>query len=255
MAEGEEHQSGSWLGDLTHEWKTAKPPEKAFIVIAILAVAGIAYYVYTKNQGAATSTRNAPGASTAGTTGATTNGTSGGIPTIPQGSTPILPSGYSPIYDASGNVVGYEQNATGNQPAPATSTTPTAGTLPASVPTPSTPLTPAQAQQTGQLLPTSSKPVSLSSLPAGGSFTNLGNGLYQVVGGNTQYGIGTLLQIGKSTPAVFGQTKIPSPTPQTQVMRVASRQATPQPVGSNAQTTASKLAVSQAGNLPAGGPH
>ena len=214
MGEGEGHQSGSWLGDLTHEWKTAKPPEKAFIVIAVLAVAGIAYYVYTKNQGAATSTTNAPGASTAGTTGATTDNGTGGIPTIPQGSTPILPSGYSPIYDASGNVVGYQQGGqalTGTQPAPSTSTTPTANTTP---PMPS--LTPAQAQQTGQLLPLPSGnqgTVGLPALPPGGSFTNLGNGLYQVVGG-TNYSVGTLLKI------------TPPTTPKTQTMKTAQKQAT-----------------------------
>jgi len=217
MAEetSESHASGSWLGDLTNEWKHAKPPEKAFIVLAALAVAGIGIYVYTKNQGAATSTTNAPGASTAGTTGATTgNGTSGGIPTIPQGSTPILPSGYSPIYDASGNVVGYQQGGqalTGTQPSPSTSTTPTANTAP---PTPS--LTPAQAQQTGQLLPLPSGnqgTVGLPALPPGGSFTNLGNGLYQVVGG-TNYSVGTLLKI------------TPPTTPKTQTMKTAQKQAT-----------------------------
>jgi len=228
MAEPE-HQAGSWLGDLTNEWKHAKPPEKAFIVIAVLGVAGIAYYVYTKNQGAATSTTNAPGASTAGTTGATTDNGTGGIPTIPQGSTPILPAGYSPIYDASGNVVGYQQGGqalTGTQPAPATSPTPAAGTIP----------------------------------PTG----NLSSGVI------TQY-------INPPTPAVFGQTKLPTPA-KTQVAKTASKQATPlpakpktcpagyslvngscvknaQPIGSNPQTTASKLKVAQAGNLPAGGPH
>jgi len=216
MAEGEEHQSGSWLGDLTHEWKTAKPPEKAFIVIAVVAVAGIAYYVYTRNQGAATSTTNAPGASTAGTTGATTDNGTGGIPTIPQGSTPILPAGYSPIYDASGNVVGYQQGGqalTGTQPAPATSATPTTGTTPPPAPQ----LTPAQAQQTGQLLPLPSGTqgtVGLPALPPGGSFTNLGNGLYQVVGGSTKYSVGTLLKI------------TPPTTPKTVVSKTATKQAT-----------------------------
>lgn len=50
---------GSWLGDLTNEWKKAKTPEKVMIVGAIAATIGIALYLHGKSNAAP----NQPGAS------------------------------------------------------------------------------------------------------------------------------------------------------------------------------------------------
>jgi hypothetical protein len=57
MPEGETH-AGSWLGDLTNEWKKAKTPERVIIVGAIAATVGIALYLHNKSTGP-----NQPGAS------------------------------------------------------------------------------------------------------------------------------------------------------------------------------------------------
>jgi len=222
MAEGEsEHQSGSWLGDLTNEWKHAKPPEKAFIVIAVVAVAGIGYYAYTQNKNAGTNTTNAPGQNT-GTAGG--GGQTSGFPTIPQGQTPVLPPGISPVYDANGNVVAYAP--TGTPSAPGTTTGGATPPPPATTPTPT---------DTG----------------------NLSSGIV------TQYINPPATGMNGNAPTVkTAQTKIAARQP-TQTTKTKSKQPTtahqkptpaPAPVGSNPQTTASKLKVAQQGKTPAGGP-
>jgi len=227
MPEGEEHAAGSWLGDLTNEWKHAKPPEKAFIVIAVLAVGGIGYYVYTQNKNAGTSTTNAPGQNT-GTSGG--GGQTSGFPTIPQGQTPVLPPGISPIYDANGNVIAYGPSGTPSAPG-ATGT---------------------------QAPPTTTPPTDTGNLSSG------------IV---TQY-INPPSGMNGNVPTIkTAQTKI-APRQSTHVATTRARQATtcpagqhmsggkcvpntpaPAPVGSNQQTTASKLKVAQQGKTPAGGPH
>lgn len=98
MPEGETRQSGSWLGDLTNEWKTAKPPEKIIIVLAIVATVGIALYLHGKSQAP-----NQPGASglagipanfQQGASGGTTGGTTAPVsnPTQPPTTTPTAPT-------------------------------------------------------------------------------------------------------------------------------------------------------------------
>lgn len=117
----EEHAAGSWLGDLTNEWKTAKPPEKILILGAVAAVGGIALYLYKKQQG-----QNVT--SPAGESGQPGQGTgqTSGYPTIPAGSIPEVPAGISPIFDPNGNLIGW---------GPTSSSTPS-GTLPPSTGTP-----------------------------------------------------------------------------------------------------------------------
>jgi len=139
MAESE-HAAGSWLGDLTNEWKTAKPPEKILIIAGVAVVGGIAFYLYKKQQGGGGGqTINAPGQ---GQGQGTSGGQSAGFPTIPQGQLPVLPSGIQPIYDPNGNLVGYGP-ATGTPPSgtpsPSTGAPPTAtGTGDTSTETPTT---------------------------------------------------------------------------------------------------------------------
>lgn len=58
--------SGSWLGDLSKEWKTAKTPEKVFMVGAVIGVIAIALYLHKQS-----SSPSQPGAS--GSTGLPAN--------------------------------------------------------------------------------------------------------------------------------------------------------------------------------------
>lgn len=134
----EDHAAGSWLGDLTNEWKQAKPGERIIIVGAVVGVGALAWYFYTQNKGAASTTVNAPGQQGQGAPAG--GGQQAGFPTIPSGQIPVLPAGINPIYDANGSVVGYGPGA---QTPPSTSaTTPTpadtgTGTPPSLTPSPS----------------------------------------------------------------------------------------------------------------------
>lgn len=91
----ETHAAGSWLGDLTNEWKTAKPPEKVMIVGAIVAVIFIALYLHGKSKAP-----NQPGAQdTSGLSGIPANfqqgapgGTPGGSSTPAPAPTPKPPA-------------------------------------------------------------------------------------------------------------------------------------------------------------------
>lgn len=97
MPEGETRQSGSWLGDLTNEWKTAKPPEKIMIVLAIVATVGIALYLHNKNAGpnqpgAQDNVSGLPSSFQQGGSGSTSGGAGGtNAPSSPVA--PITPKG------------------------------------------------------------------------------------------------------------------------------------------------------------------
>jgi hypothetical protein len=94
-------------GDLLHEFKSAKPPEKAVIVMAVLAVGGIGIYLYMKNKGASTS---------ATSTGDPNNTTqTSGYPTA--NGVPILPPGVTGQYDPNGNLIGYSSGPAAPGPA------------------------------------------------------------------------------------------------------------------------------------------
>ena len=88
--------------DLIKEFKDAKPPEKVVIVVGVLAVVGVAYYLYQKGQGQAASSTGAPTSQTAGYPMA--------------GDKPVLPSGVNPLYDPNGNLVGWQNPPPGGGP-------------------------------------------------------------------------------------------------------------------------------------------
>lgn len=106
-------------GDLINEFKQAKPPEKVVIVVGVLAVAGVAWYLYKKGQAQAASTP---------ATGAP-SGQVAGYPTVGPNGTPVLPSGVNPLYDPNGNLIGFQ-----NPPPPGT--TPPPGGPPTTGPVP-----------------------------------------------------------------------------------------------------------------------
>ena len=90
-------------GDLIQEFKSAKPPEKVVIVVGILAVGGVALYLYKKGQAQSNAATN---------TGAPTSQTAG----YPMaGGLPVLPSGVNPVFDPNGNPIGWQ-----NPPPPGT---------------------------------------------------------------------------------------------------------------------------------------
>jgi hypothetical protein len=94
-------------GDILQEFKNAKPPEKAVIVLGGLAVVGIGIYLYTKGNAAASAANAATGSTSA-------TGQAAGYPTA--NGVPVLPGGTNPLYDPNGNLVGYQnQPTTGNQ--------------------------------------------------------------------------------------------------------------------------------------------
>lgn len=99
-------------GDLIKEFKEAKPPEKAVIVIGVLAVAGVAYYLWQKGQSQAASSPVQ-----------TASGQVAGYPTVGANGTPVLPSGVNPLYDPNGNLVAFQNPGATTPPV----TTPPAG--------------------------------------------------------------------------------------------------------------------------------
>ncbi len=115
-------------GDLIREFKDAKPPEKTVIIVGIIAVIGIAWYLYAKNKAGSASpyqsgTPASPGSQQAG------------YPSVGSAGTPVLPSGVNPLYDPNGNLVAFQNpgsNAgpplsSGTQPPTMTDTTQTYG--------------------------------------------------------------------------------------------------------------------------------
>jgi hypothetical protein len=95
-------------GDLIREFKDAKPAEKTVIILGIVAVAGVAFYLWRRGQSQAASSP----VQTAG-------GQVAGYPMA--GSTPVLPSGVNPLYDPSGNLVAFQN------PPPTTQTSTSTG--------------------------------------------------------------------------------------------------------------------------------
>lgn len=95
-------------GDVIKEFKEAKPPEKAVIVLGIIAVIGVAWYLYQKGKQQSTTPNTATSTGAAG-------GQVSGYPTVGAGGTPVLPSGVNPLYDPNGNLVAFQ-----NQPTPTT---------------------------------------------------------------------------------------------------------------------------------------
>lgn len=94
------------LGDLFQEFHNAKPSEKAFIIIAVLAVGGAAFYLYKRGSLSTVSSNS--------NTQSSGNGNSSAFPTVQSGngSYPLLPYGVTPIYDSQGNLVGYQNPPT-----------------------------------------------------------------------------------------------------------------------------------------------
>lgn len=90
--------------DLIGEFKQAKPPEKALIIVVILAVIGITVYLYKKGGGGGTPATWTQGAPTT---------QQSGYPTVGSAGTPVLPSGVNPIFDPNGNLIAF-QNPGGN---------------------------------------------------------------------------------------------------------------------------------------------
>ena len=76
--------------DIADEFKKAKPPEKALIAGAGIAVVGIAWYLHTKNSSSAS-----PVQSSGSTTGSPLP--QQGLQIFPYGSTPILGSNGQPV--------------------------------------------------------------------------------------------------------------------------------------------------------------
>lgn len=89
--------------DLIKEFKNAKPPEKAVIILGIVAVGGVAFYLWRKGNAA----------STTATTAQSQTGQAAGFPTTASG-TPVLPAGVNPVFDQNGNLIAFQ-----NQPPPA----------------------------------------------------------------------------------------------------------------------------------------
>jgi hypothetical protein len=111
------------IGDVTNEFKQAGPKEKAVIIIAVIGVAGVAYYLYTKQKGS----------TAAPTAGSSSASLPAGYPLA--GSTPVLPAGVNPLYDPNGNLIAFQN------PSP---------TVPSPPPTPTTPTPPKQTPLIGQ---------------------------------------------------------------------------------------------------------
>lgn len=82
--------------DLIKEFKDAKPPEKVVIVVGVLAVIGVAFYLYQKGMSSSQA---------ASSTGAPTSQTAG----YPMaGNLPVVPWGTNPLYDPNGNQTGWQ---------------------------------------------------------------------------------------------------------------------------------------------------
>jgi len=97
-------------GDLISEFKQAKPPEKIIIVTAVIAVIGVALYLFNKSKSGSSAT---PADYTSGAPTAQT----AGYPSVGANQTPVLPSGVNPLYDPNGNLVAF-QNPAGNANGP-----------------------------------------------------------------------------------------------------------------------------------------
>src|SRR5260221_8441703 len=103
------------MPNLMDEFKNAKPPEKVVIVVGVLAVVGVAFYLYKRGTAASTSTPSASAGSPAG-------GQMAGYPMA--GSNPVVPNGTNPLFDPSGNLIGW-QNPPPPGPTPSPKPTPT----------------------------------------------------------------------------------------------------------------------------------
>ncbi len=118
MPEGEKNVTyhGSWVGDVSEEWKKLPLWGKG----AAITVAVVVAYVVYRSRG-----RTAQQASSS-TAGSPTAGTQSPFPMV--GNLPVLPPGTNPIFDSSGNPIAYQ----GSPPTgPTSPTTPTAPTAPA----------------------------------------------------------------------------------------------------------------------------
>jgi hypothetical protein len=101
------------IADVTSEFKGAKKPEKVMIVIGVLAVAGVAYYVYRYKQ--ATATQQGVPTSTGVASSLPT-----GYPVTGQNQTPTIPFGVNPIFDPSGNLIAFQNPGPGGGSPPVT---------------------------------------------------------------------------------------------------------------------------------------
>lgn len=100
--------------DLIKEFKNAKPPEKAVIILGVVAVGGVAFYLWRKGNTAAATTTAAQGQ---------TGGQQAGFPTTASG-IPVLPSGVNPVFDPNGNLIAFEPQPPPAPPPPPVQTGP-----------------------------------------------------------------------------------------------------------------------------------
>lgn len=106
-------------GDILQEFHHAKPPEKVVIIVAVVAIGGIAIYlIWNRNQASAGSAAGAAGASSS---------QQAGYPTA--GGVPVLPSGVNPLFDPNGNLIGFQNPATPTSGGGSGQTQPTTSTL------------------------------------------------------------------------------------------------------------------------------
>lgn len=107
-------------GDILEEFHKAKTPEKVVIVVAVVAIGGIAIYlIWNRNQASA--------GSAAGAVGASSSQQQAGYPTA--GGVPVLPSGVNPLFDPNGNLIGFQNPATPTSGSGSGQTQPTTSTL------------------------------------------------------------------------------------------------------------------------------
>ena len=130
---------GSWVGDVTEEWKKLPTWGKWTVGIIFLAVIILALYELHKNnqasQGAATTQAAGPGTSGAGAgIGASSDGASqSAYPQTSSGGTgtvPILPQGIQPVFDANGNLIAFGPTSSTAASVAATSPSPSPETAP-----------------------------------------------------------------------------------------------------------------------------
>ncbi len=119
-----------FLENIKETWANQPKGIKIAFVIAVLAVAGIAFYELRRGQSSA-----AAGTSPVPDTGTSAAGMQSPYSQVPtssgQGSVPVVPGGVTPIFDAAGNLIGWNQGgATVQPPAPGPVTQPPTNVVP-----------------------------------------------------------------------------------------------------------------------------
>ena len=110
------------IADVTSEFKSAGKPEKVMIVVGVIAVAGVAYYIYKYKQ--------ATGSQQGVQAGQPGGSQVAGYPMA--GNTPVIPGGVNPLYDPAGNLIAFQNPLVNTglipgQPVPQPAPSPTPG--------------------------------------------------------------------------------------------------------------------------------